>query len=150
MKRCSRCGLNLDRSLFTKNSSRKDGLNSSCKECHSKYTKEHYRANKRYYKAKSHKNSERIRSYTTQLKESSPCVDCGEFYPACVMDFDHLGGKLFSISSAVVRKSFESIKAEILKCEIVCSNCHRIRTAKRRQHVSMVKRISLDSTKVEF
>ena len=32
-------------------------------------------------------------------------------------------------------KSLEDIKKEIEKCEIVCSNCHRIRTHKRRNNI---------------
>jgi len=47
------------------------------------------------------------------------------------MDFDHVRGvKLFNVGMMTSR-SFELIDAEIAKCEIVCSNCHRIRTKQR-------------------
>lgn len=63
-----------------------------------------------------------------------PCVDCGEQDPV-VLDFDHLPGfeKRFTISRAVgaSTRSWDSILAEIAKCEVVCANCHRRRTAAR-------------------
>jgi hypothetical protein len=62
---------------------------------------------------------------------SHPCADCGEVDPI-VLEFDHLGGKLFDIGTALPCQSWASILAEIEKCEVVCANCHRRRT-KRRQ-----------------
>jgi len=50
------------------------------------------------------------------------------------MDFDHLPGedKVKYISKMVARSwSLAKIDAEIAKCELVCANCHRIRTARR-------------------
>jgi hypothetical protein len=48
------------------------------------------------------------------------------------MDFDHRPGekKLFAMGSAgvQVRVSLEGLLAEIAKCDVVCANCHRIRT----------------------
>lgn len=65
--------------------------------------------------------------------KSVPCCDCGRSYPSFVMDFDHRDPttKSFTLATAVTgTRSWESIEAEIAKCDIVCSNCHRIRTAK--------------------
>jgi hypothetical protein len=48
------------------------------------------------------------------------------------MDLDHVhGAKEFKVSEAVQRcygLVFERVRAEIAKCEVVCANCHRIRT----------------------
>lgn len=67
--------------------------------------------------------------YIKELKESTPCADCKQSYPSCVMDFDHVRGrKKIAIGTAVRKWDLNQIKSEILKCEIVCSNCHRIRT----------------------
>ena len=79
------------------------------------------------------------RSLTTKVKyirlvKSSPCVDCNTSYPFCVMDFDHCRGvKLFGIANHSGR-TLEEIKLEIEKCDLVCSNCHRIRTHDRREN----------------
>lgn len=61
-------------------------------------------------------------------------MDCGGSFPGCAMDFDHRPGeiKLFTIARAVAEsQSRGAIEAEISKCDIVCSNCHRIRTFNR-------------------
>lgn len=63
-----------------------------------------------------------------------PCMDCGVQYPAPVMEFDHRPGveKVRHISgmvSARSRYSLDDIREEIAKCDVVCANCHRMRTA---------------------
>lgn len=62
-----------------------------------------------------------------------PCVDCGVTFPPCVMDFDHRPSekKTFCVAINWMR-SLSTIIAEIRKCDVVCANCHRIRTANRR------------------
>jgi hypothetical protein len=59
-----------------------------------------------------------------------PCADCGERYPACAMDFDHRDPvtKLSAVTRMVGRATTEAILAEAAKCDIVCANCHRVRT----------------------
>lgn len=76
----------------------------------------------------------RIRAIIVEAKNRD-CADCGGRFPSCVMDFDHVRGeKKFKISEAVQRAyglSFDRLRAEIAKCDLVCANCHRIRTASR-------------------
>lgn len=63
-----------------------------------------------------------------------PCQDCGGRFPPECMDFDHVRGeKLFGIGANVSKVPLAKLMAEIEKCELVCANCHRIRT-KRRRH----------------
>lgn len=65
--------------------------------------------------------------------KSIPCEDCLKSYPPCVMDFDHLHSKKINIAEAAIRwNSVPRLLAEIDKCEVVCSNCHRVRTHLRR------------------
>lgn len=69
------------------------------------------------------------------VKSNTPCTDCGKKFHYCQMDFDHVEGKDFPItritSSALpVRRLLE----ELAKCEVVCANCHRMRTFKRTEH----------------
>ncbi len=63
-------------------------------------------------------------------QKDRPCLDCGVSYPYYVMDFDHVRGeKSFNLSEVVKgAQSKKVILEEIDKCEVVCSNCHRIRT----------------------
>jgi hypothetical protein len=61
------------------------------------------------------------------IKESRPCADCGGFFLACQMDFDHLADKFRNIA-AMRSYSEKRILEEIAKCDIVCANCHRLRT----------------------
>lgn len=61
-----------------------------------------------------------------------PCADCGGMFPPYVMDFDHRdpAAKSFSVAAdKVLLKNRLELEAEIAKCDIVCANCHRIRTA---------------------
>lgn len=64
-----------------------------------------------------------------QEAKSVPCADCGERYPYYVMDLDHRpeSGKILPVSQ-MKYMSKERILAEIAKCDVVCSNCHRIRS----------------------
>ena len=61
-------------------------------------------------------------------------MDCGEDNPL-VLDFDHVAGKKVMNISDMSRTCYsrETIMKEIDKCEVRCSNCHRIVTAKRRK-----------------
>jgi lysyl-tRNA synthetase class I len=49
------------------------------------------------------------------------------------MDFDHVRGRKHkNVSELIDSLSKKKIDEEIAKCEVVCSNCHRIRTHNRR------------------
>jgi len=74
-----------------------------------------------------------LAQYLRDLKTKTPCIDCGINYPYYVMDFDHVRGrKHANVMELVSTLSKKKIDEEIAKCEIVCSNCHRIRTHVRR------------------
>jgi hypothetical protein len=63
-----------------------------------------------------------------------PCADCGRRFPPCAMDFDHRDqrAKTSGVTRMVGRAGVARILAEAAKCDIVCANCHRARTLKRR------------------
>jgi hypothetical protein len=72
---------------------------------------------------------DRNREYVRKIKESNPCTDCEQFYHYSQMDFDHIDFKKQNIAKLVNSEaSIKTIKQEIAKCELVCSNCHRLRT----------------------
>ena len=61
-------------------------------------------------------------------------MDCGLEFPPCAMDFDHRDGreKVIGVTRMVGRAGIARILAEAEKCDIVCANCHRARTFRRR------------------
>lgn len=66
-------------------------------------------------------------------KLSVGCVDCGYNAHSEALDCDHLPGteKLFELSKCGLY-TLEEVEQELQKCEVVCANCHRVRTAQRR------------------
>lgn len=88
--------------------------------------KDHVRARRRKFREK-----------VQALKESHPCTDCGVFYPFYVMQYDHRdpSTKEFCIASAVSRFNLERALKEIEKCDLVCANCHAVRTYNRTKRV---------------
>ena len=95
------------------------------------YGRKHYQANKQYYLDRNRVNRAKLKRYVSQIKESTPCSDCGIRYPHYVMDFDHLDNKEGLILDFVRRHNKAALDREIAKCEVVCSNCHRIRSFSR-------------------
>lgn len=69
---------------------------------------------------------EKIRRY-----KNRPCLDCEKIFHPEIMEFDHARGKkLFNLSRPPL--NLRRVAAEISKCDLVCANCHRLRTAARR------------------
>lgn len=62
------------------------------------------------------------------LLKDTPCVDCGKNFPPVAMDFDHVQGGKVSTIARMRSVTWPSVLEELLKCELVCANCHRIRT----------------------
>jgi hypothetical protein len=78
--------------------------------------------------------SSALKAWLVELK-SEPCADCGNRFDTCCMDFDHRKGtvKSYNIGSMFAHHySRELIESELAKCDLVCSNCHRVRTRNRR------------------
>lgn len=65
------------------------------------------------------------------------CADCGirnDEHPE-IFDFDHRAGEIKEgkVADLVTKGTVEDMLAEAAKCDVVCSNCHRIRTRVRNQ-----------------
>lgn len=105
--------------------------------------REHQRANQARHRAKPEVQAHRqahdaerratARAITDNAK-ACPCVDCGVQYPPYVMDLDHVRGEKLFVLSKGYNHSVEAQLAEIEKCDVVCTNCHRERTHVRRTH----------------
>ncbi len=136
-KVCTKCQqvLALEDFYLRKSGERKGKYYQTCKNCYKLRGRQYY-FNNHDRQLKLAKNRKKL--YQNQRKEwlsaikSKPCQDCGQCYPPYVMDFDHRDSdtKIASISLMSIRNtsSFEKIKLEIEKCDLVCANCHRQRT----------------------
>jgi hypothetical protein len=108
-----------------------------CKECKSAYNRAWYSKNRAKQIADVQRTNRRRRAEGRALLielKSQPCTDCGGTFPPKAMDFDHVSGTKEAAISALVAQGavMKRLLAEIAKCELVCANCHRIRTWRRR------------------
>lgn len=131
-KICSSCRLWKPLDAFNRRSGAKDGRQWNCRACNAAY----HRRNKRRINALVRERNKRVWGNNTRQLYAyltrHPCVDCGETDPV-VLEFDHLRDKTRSIASLLRGWRWETVLAEIAKCDVVCANCHRRRTFKRQQ-----------------
>jgi hypothetical protein len=75
------------------------------------------------------RRSAETRAWVRRQYEGIPCQDCRGVFHWFAMQFDHRPGsvKKFTISQAGCR-SRVSVAEEIAKCDLLCANCHAIRT----------------------
>ena len=131
MKKCRRCKrLKVD-TKFASNSRTLDGLHSWCKDCVKTYDKGRY--NNRgpsYWTGKNRNRIERYRKKLWKYLQKHPCENCDETNPI-VLDFAHKTrtSKIANVSLMVTTHSWKNVYKEIIKCKILCANCHRIETA---------------------
>ena len=104
------------------------GFHRTCKPCAAARAKAWQQANRERFNAGKRLRKDARLEYVNEIKRV-PCMDCGESYPPYVMDFDHRENKVMNVSLMVQRGvAWEALYAEIEKCDVVCSNCHRLRT----------------------
>lgn len=145
MKNCHACGLDLPLVEFPPNRARGDGRQSMCRPCYSEYQRDYYRRRTREdpeYRSRVRKNKRERRVVIRRDNHhrmlaffaEHPCRDCGEDDPI-VLEFDHVrGDKRFNISDRLHSMSWDRLLREIAKCEVVCANCHRRRSARRGEY----------------
>jgi|ERR1044072_2744843 hypothetical protein len=94
----------------------------------------HYQANKEAYKARFAARKRLFSRIAVELKTFNPCMDCKNYFHPCAMQFDHRPGtnKLFHVSDYGKFSSVVKFLEEIDKCDLVCANCHAVRTYTRR------------------
>lgn len=140
MKYCTSCHQTKELSNFyLRHKGKRAGeYYSHCKTCQRICGKAYYHNNHEVQLGRAvernRKTRKAQRDFVSLLKDR-PCVDCGKKYPSCVMDFDHRDKnlKMGNIGSLVSQAYFnkEKLLVEINKCDLVCANCHRIRTYNR-------------------
>lgn len=68
-----------------------------------------------------------------RIKSTTPCADCGRFFPPECVDFDHVRGeKVSAVARMLSQRSTQALLNEIAKCDVVCACCHRTRTKARK------------------
>ena len=134
MRRCGRCNNHKPVDDFAWRRKALGQRDNYCRPCRAEYKQEHYAANRQRYidSAKRRRRAvvaERVEFLVAYLREH-PCVDCGEGDPV-VLEFDHLRDKKFGIGKGWRDHEWQRVLDEMAKCEVVCANCHRRRTARR-------------------
>lgn len=94
-----------------------------------KINRERYLANPQAFKDRATEHKLKSRAFVRAYKASHGCSRCPETHPAC-LDFHHINPETKSKLSNGTRAisymwSIKRIKLEILKCIILCANCHR-------------------------
>lgn len=133
MKMCKACETELPLEAFSRHSKSKDGRQGLCKPCDRRRSRDYYARNKARMMPQIHQaaaiRAAKVKRFVCEFLAAHPCVDCGEV-DIRVLEFDHHdGGKLANVSNLLSRRSsLELVQAEMAKCEVVCANCHKIRT----------------------
>lgn len=116
MKKCSKCRKEKELSEFYKRGD-SDKYRSHCKVCEK--TKPKSEATKRW----------RARAKKTLIEEyGGKCMDCGFIGPSVCYDFDHRDPSEKSYALSQYKGGIDGLRIEAEKCDLVCANCHRIRT----------------------
>ena len=73
--------------------------------------------------------NKKLKKFLAEYKLSKGCKDCGYKKHHTALEFDHIKGK--KQLNVCLAKSINQAVKEIEKCEVVCSNCHRVRSYNR-------------------
>ena len=137
-KRCAKCGETKALDGFSFRNKAAGELQSRCKACMTELWKRWYAKPENRARHIRHNGGtsriivERNQLFMTEYLSTQSCVECG-IDDIRVLEFDHVRDtKLADVSSTISAGwSIAKIEAEIAKCEVVCANCHRIRTCAR-------------------
>jgi hypothetical protein len=72
------------------------------------------------------------------------CADCHKTFPLNVYEFHHRDSKskLFAISEHM-HKTVSELQKEVDKCDLLCSNCHRMRHISKAEWTELIKLTSI-------
>lgn len=116
--------------------------NNICKSCHAVQMRPiNEKARKKRQGDPVYKENCRIRRNLNRAKlrteidriKTKPCTDCGKSFHPYVMDFDHVRGEKKECVGVMCAdgRPLKRVLDEIAKCDLVCANCHRMRTLNR-------------------
>lgn len=125
-KLCGRCKVDQGREAFPPSAwKKKRGV--WCRECSRQYYAHRRKTEPGYASMYDRRRSRERVAEIAQIKASRGCSRCGENHPAC-LDFHHVDWRTKKKTIAQLTaqgNSVVSIMAEMEKCILLCSNCHR-------------------------
>ena len=132
LRPCGRCGGWLPVDQFHRRGA--TGYIAWCKSCRKAHDAKYHARNRDHLIAQKRRRLDGIVAWMRAQKDK-PCMDCGGTFHPAAMTFDHPPGadKRDDIATLAKRTSIASVRAEIEKCELVCANCHAVRTFNRRE-----------------
>ena len=73
-----------------------------------------------------HVRLKRVKKFLVFIKEHFKCIKCSESYVGC-LDFHHVdqSSKINDMSKILHNGSIKKLIEEMLKCVVLCANCHR-------------------------
>lgn len=139
MRTCTKCHVEKPESDFFVRDKSTGRLHAQCKGCYAVHRKTYYLAHYEKYKESYLKRARQRRrqlkrEYQIRMLEylkDKACITCGE-NDIRVLELDHIdpATKLFSISQSVkLGFSWTDVVEELKKCQVLCANCHKRRTA---------------------
>ncbi len=139
MKVCTKCSLEKDESDYFVKDKKTGRLHAQCKACYKEirkaYYAEHYLkygdAYKERAKLRRAKVKRNLQINLMAYLEDKACRICGES-DIRTLEFDHLDSttKRFGIATAITDgRKWSDVLEEIERCQILCANCHKKRTA---------------------
>ena len=133
-KICTKCKCEKDLHLFSARKKSEDGKASWCRNCFKLYWEKRYYENHEQYRNSHNTSREKLRERNArkvfEYLKTHPCINCGESDPI-VLEFDHRNrsDKIESVSVMMRNSSWKRILSEIEKCDVLCANCHRRKSA---------------------
>jgi hypothetical protein len=133
-KLCGRCGRTLPLSEFHRFG---EGHQPWCKACKKEYAAAHYVRNRERRVAYHRRQRQEAAAWYLSLKAGRPCTDCGGVFHPAAMQWDHPPDveKVADVAR-LYGGSRARVLEEIAKCELVCANCHAVRTYERRRQAA--------------
>jgi hypothetical protein len=133
-KACGWCRKRLALEVFHRRG--RAGRQSVCKKCIAAYQANYYKKTRRRQLRSARlwklNRQQIVREELEAYSIEHPCVDSGEG-DMVVLDFDHVFGRKVANVSKLIQNArpWTQVLLEIRKCQVVCSNCHRRRSARR-------------------
>lgn len=128
-KQCSKCRSIKPTTMFSVDRGQRDGLFRWCKECSRRNVSDRWHSDPNA--RSSHRVARKTQNASWQrrinaIKSATSCQICGE-REAVALDLHHLDPsiKAFNISELRKQATWSRVESELMKCIVICSNCHR-------------------------